>query len=272
MRVLLDAGIFSHSAFAESWVEHRTVRFGHRTQVVGVHGLIRKAPGASADQQKQEEALFTIGRLIREGQIRAFEYNEIHFERVRIAAPIEEFNALRGCTIDQCAPALERSRFERTISLRDMFSKGGKKDRRKFGEVGAAGQIGFMEFLCTLPEEHVDELIEQHASLLGLTDFEVDSLRNIHWFQVLCGRSQSRENYPDVFHLWTAERNGLDAVLTLERGLPNLVRRVRNEKKKQIEIRTEVLRPLDLLHKLNIQKPDPVPMDAGRFYHLHEVT
>lgn len=251
-------------------MEPRTVQFGHRTQVVEVHGLVRKRVHKDADYQRHMEALFTIGRLIREGQIRAFEYNEIHFERVRIAPPTEEFNALRGCTIDRCAPALERSRFERTISLRDMFSKGGKKDRRRFGVAGAFGQIGFMEFLCALREEHVDELIERHASLLGFTDFEAESLRNIHWFQFLCERSQSRESYPDIFHLWTAERNGLDALLTLDEVLVNLVRRVKNERKKRIEIRTEVLRPLDLLQMLNIRKPDPVPMKAGRFYHWHE--
>ncbi len=112
----------------------------------------------------------------------------------------------------------------------------------------------------------------QHASQIGLTDFEVASLRNLDWFQFLCRRSGSRENFPDVFHLWTAERNGLGTVLTLDTGLPNLLCRVRNEKIKRIEIRTEVLQPLDLLRKLNISKPDPVPMEAGRFYHWHEVT
>jgi hypothetical protein len=73
-----------------------------------------------------------------------------------------------------------------------------------------------------------------------------------------------------VFHLWTTGRHGLDALLTLDKKLPRLVDRVRNEKKKEIDIRTEVLQPLDLLHRLGISEPDPVPIDTGRFYNLYE--
>jgi hypothetical protein len=110
-----------------------------------------------------------------------------------------------------------------------------------------------------------------HRELFRLTDFDVESFRDIGWFQFLCERSGSAENYPDVFHLWTVKRNCLDAILTLEKRLPNLVDRVKNERNKQIEIKTEVLRPLDLLQKLGIDSPDPVPVNADRFYHLHEV-
>jgi hypothetical protein len=106
---------------------------------------------------------------------------------------------------------------------------------------------------------------------IRLTDFEVGALRNIEWFQFLCARSGSPENYPDVFHLWTAERNGLDAVLTLDCKLRKLVSQVKKEKIRQIEIKTEVLRPLDLVQKLGIDQPDPVRIEHGRFYYLHEV-
>lgn len=63
----------------------------------------------------------------------------------------------------------------------------------------------------------------------------------------------------------------MDALLTLDNGLRNLVSRVRAEKIKHIEIRTEVLRPLELLAKFGIVEPDPVPIELNRFYHLHEV-
>ena len=110
-----------------------------------------------------------------------------------------------------------------------------------------------------------------HATLIGLTEFDIESLRDICWFQFLCERSGSPENYPDVFHLWTAERNGLDALLTLDNGLRNLVSRVRSENVRTITIRTDVLHPLDLLRKLGIDNPDSVPMEPDRFYYLHEL-
>jgi hypothetical protein len=93
------------------------VRFGNQTQVVEVHGLVRKEPDADAEQQAQKDALFTVGRLIREGRILAYDYSEVHFEGASGGAPIQEFNALRGCTIHRCPPALERSRFTQTTDL-----------------------------------------------------------------------------------------------------------------------------------------------------------
>jgi len=271
MRILLDNGIFTHSEFAEGAVQHTSVRRGDTHQVLPVQGLVRKAPDKDLGYQREKEALFTVGRLIREGRIAAYEYTEILFERMRGRGKLQEFNALQDCTIHRCHPALERSRFRQSVNLRDFISKGGRKDRKEGLELGGATQIAFLEWLCSRRQEHIDRLI-QCVAQIGLTEFEVESLRNIDWFRFLCERSKSSENYPDVFHLWTAERNSLDAVLTLDKGFSNFVSRVRKEKVKRIEIRTEVLRPLELLQKLGIEKPDPVPMDAERFYHLHEVT
>jgi len=58
----------------------------------------------------------------------------------------------------------------------------------------------------------------------------------------------------------------------LDERLTNLISGVRNQKDKQVEIQTEVLRPLELLQKLGIEKPDSVPMNWNKFYYLHEVT
>jgi hypothetical protein len=105
---------------------------------------------------------------------------------------------------------------------------------------------------------------------MGLSPFEVESLGNLYWFQLVCKRSSSSENYPDVFHLWTAERHSMHALLTLEKKLPSLVARVRSEKRSEIEISTEVLRPLDLLQRLGVSEPDPVPIESDHFYSLYE--
>jgi hypothetical protein len=232
--------------------------------------VVRKAPDKNVEYQKQKEALFTVGRLIRTGVIEAYSYNEIDCERLRDKIGLRVCNALRGCSIRSCRPAVERSRFRRTVDFTDAISKGGRKDVKAGVSPSGANQIAFLKWLCALTKEHVDLLIS-HAALIGLTEFDIESLRNIHRFRFLCDRSQSPENYPDVFHLWTAERNDLDALLTLDNGLQNLVSRVRNEKARGVAMRTDVLRPLDLLQTLGIDNPDPVPMEVGRFYHLHEL-
>lgn len=274
MRVLLDNGIFSHSEFAESAVKETLVGWGDTKQVLPVHGLIRKTPDKNPEFQKQKEALFTVGRLIREGVIEAYDYREIQCERIRGRIGLRVCDALQGCTFHSCRPAVERSKFRQTVNFMDAISKGGKKDCAAGLELSEANQIPFFEWLCNLEKEHIDALI-RHGALIDLTAFEIESLRNVDWFRVLCqtsgSRENSRENYPDVFHLWTAERNGLDAVLTLDGKLKNLVSRVKKEKVKRVEIRTEVLLPMDLLQKLGITEPDPVPMDIDRFYRWHEL-
>ena len=267
-RVLLDAGVISHSEFAEYAIKEVPMPWAGSTTVSRVHVLRRKQRDRNEDHEKQMEALFTVGRLIREGRVEAYTYNEIEFERSRGRMPVQEFNALQGCAIGKCDPALERSRFRRTIHFIEYCSKGGKKDRREGVPLGSASQIAFLEWLCTLDKRHANALIEQ-ASVIGLSPFEIDSLRNLEWFKLLCDRSMSSENYPDVFHLWTAERNQMDAFLTLDTKLPRLVGRVRGEKKSAIQIRTEALLPLDLLKRLGIATPDAVPIDSDREYNLY---
>jgi hypothetical protein len=78
-RVLLDTGIFIHAEFAEPTIKNVRVGWGGRESVLEVHGLKSKKPGQDADYQEQKEALFTVGRLIREGEIEAYTSIEIDF-------------------------------------------------------------------------------------------------------------------------------------------------------------------------------------------------
>jgi hypothetical protein len=146
-----------------------------------------------------------------------------------------------------------------------VIAKGGKNDRKAGKELGEANQISFFKQLCALNKEKVEAVIASCASIMHLTEFEIDSLRSISRFQFLCTRS-GIETYPDIFHLWTAERNGLDVFLTLDNDLPDLISRVNNEKRSRVKMNIEILRPLDLLKKMGIDQPDPVPMEANHFY------
>jgi len=67
--------------------------------------------------------------LIREGEIEAYTSVEIDFEHFRGTATVQEFNALRGCQIHKCAPALDRSRFRKTRDFTRFIAKGRTRAR-----------------------------------------------------------------------------------------------------------------------------------------------
>jgi hypothetical protein len=83
MKVLLDNGIFTHSEFAELTRRRLSVNFGGTDHSVEIHGVMRKPPDGKADYQRQIDSLFTVGRLIRSGQIEAYSYLEVDCERIR---------------------------------------------------------------------------------------------------------------------------------------------------------------------------------------------
>jgi hypothetical protein len=274
---MLDHGIFSHAELSEWCVLEKRERWGEQDTVLKITGIRRRKPQRNIEYEQNICALFTIGRLIREGRIEAYDYSEIQCERMRDWIGWRICNALQGCHVNYCPAALIRSKFRQTINFNESISKGGKKDRKKNPGLGNFTQIAFFEWLCSLSSQQVESLLDANSRIAqlapqrALTDFEVESVKNIEWFQFLCFRSGSTDNYPDIFHLWTAERNGLDVFLTLDAKLTRLIANVRNEKKKTIDISTRVLQPVELLNELGITTPDPVPLEHDRFYYLHEV-
>ena len=268
MRVMLDNSIFSHSQFAESTMGPQGPRFGIHSQDNRVWGFVRKKLNPSDEYQLQVDSLFTVGRLIREKRFEAFTYCELMYESFNRTIGERAFDALAGCARSDCPPALMRSRFRGGDGF-EFARKGGKKDRKR-GLATALSQISFMEWLCSLDERHVTAILECKA-VLGLTEFEIESLRNLRCFQKLCAISQSRDNYPDMFHLWTAERNRMDVFLTLDKTLCNVFSQIEHAKIVEIEYPTRVLRPLEFLMLLGVTQPDSVPIEPGRFYPAHEV-
>lgn len=266
MRVMLDNGAYGHSQFAESVMGPQGPRFGIRDQNNQVWGFARKAPDPNKEYQSQMDGLFTVGRLIREKRFEAFTYCELMFESFNRIIGERAFDALAGCPRSNCPPALIRSRFRSGNGLA-FVRKGGKKDRKRGLETGLS-QIDFMEWLCALDERHVAAILEC-KSLIGLTEFETESLRNLSCFQKLCAISQSRENYPDMFHLWTAQRNHIEVFLTLETKLVQIFKHIEHARITEIEHQTKVLRPLEFLRLLGVTQPDPVPIEPGRFYPAH---
>ncbi len=72
----------------------------HSSQIAG---FIRKEMHPDSAYQGEMDALFIIGRLIRERRIHAFTYNELRFEGwSRVIGERGFFNALADCAVEHC--------------------------------------------------------------------------------------------------------------------------------------------------------------------------
>lgn len=227
-KVLFDAGCRIHSGILTGAVFDQEIKWGDIEQTIPITGYTRKSSQISLDQQMEIDALYTIGRLIREGRIEAYTSHEIDLELMRGRVPVRELNAFRDCKFKTCSSPLERSNFRSTIDFSEYISKGGKKDKNK-GYTDFT-QIAFLEWLLTLESKHTDSFIK-HQAELKLTDFEIESLRALDWLKILAMKLRSSENFPDVFHIWTAQRNNMDVFLTLDKRLTNSIASVVNNVK-----------------------------------------
>jgi len=122
-----------------------------------------------------------------------------------------------------------------------------------------------MEWLCSLTSESVSRLIAS-STTLRLTEFEIVSFERLSFFKRMCQISQTTENYPDMFHIWTAQRNRMDVFLTLESKLPNIAKQIEDSKIDALDYPTKVLRPLEFLDGMGVKSLDPVPIQPDRFY------
>lgn len=263
MKLLLDAGIFFHAEIAVPVTQSMTISWGRQNITLPIAGAVRKPLDADSSRQAEIDALFTVGRLIREGMVEAFRYHEVMVEICR-GKNASWINALKKCKILDCEPALHRSKFRGTADFRESARKGGKKDCEDGKELSGQTQLALFCWLKDLKPQEVEMLI-RHAADIRLTPFEVESLQHLKWFQTMCERSGSAENFVDVFHLWTAARNGM-GLLTLDKKIKRLVERVGAEKSRPVLNLPEVFFPTDLLRVMGDIAPDPVPFQAGVFY------
>ena len=263
-RVLLDNGIIGAAELAKPATEEKTLIWDDTQQVVQVPGY-RKKIASDASDQKEIDAIVTIGRLIREGAISAYTYNELRFESFRRTTPVRAFYALDSCNIARCLAPIERSKFGQTVNFGEYISKGGKKDRKRNIDLGDFNQIPFFEWLLSLNDGDVQSILI-HGSEIGLTEFEVESFRQLDRFKFISSGLRSPENYPDAFHLWTAERNNIACFLTLEKTLRNIADQMAQSKNPEHRLRVSVLRPIALLQLLGVSDLDEVPIKADRFY------
>jgi len=271
MKILTDTGVISRSSILVGSSRQQALRWGKNVAYTTIAGFERVELQKDPDQQHEADALFTVGRLAREGKITVCTYSELVAEIWRGSMGRDPLvNAFVGCVFQNCASAIERSKFRQTVEMGEWFAKGGMKDRDHKVQFSHFSQMPYFEWLSLLSDDQKRQ-IESHASLFNLDDFELESLHDLDWYQNLTKLIPRKDDLPDCFHLWTARRNDVDVFLTLEKKLPKIVQQLRGRHKNPIDFNVAVLRPTELLHRFGVAKIDPVPIDIGRFYTYAEV-
>jgi hypothetical protein len=271
LKVLVDNGAVSAASFLIPAQRAQELKWGDQAAHLAIAGFVRTPIAKDAEQQAEKDALFTIGRLARAGRVSLFTYVELSAEQWRGSLRREPFvNAFAGHKANQCHAPIERTKFRAGLGFDEWMAKGGKKDRKQDRASNDLGQIPFLSWLASLSDAHTNALMGI-AAKLRLTEFEVDSLRDLGWFQALAKELGSQENLPDCFHIWTARRNNIPVFLTLEKTLPRRIEQIQNRRQQALEIDVAVLRPSALMLRLGITELDTVPLEPERVYSVGEV-
>jgi hypothetical protein len=152
------------------------------------------------------------------------------------------------------------------LSWEQVITKGDRADREA-GKPVSGSQVDFCKFLLNLTPNLIEQLISLDRTFI-VSEFQQESLKDLFWYQRAVRVASSERNLPDFFHLWTARRNRMDVFLTLETKLPRYAALLKRE---GLMDRLEVLRPMELLDRLGIASPDPVPLEPDRFYSFAEL-
>jgi hypothetical protein len=194
--------------------------------------LIRNAPLPPNEKWKQDQidVMPTIVKLARERKLELFQSMEVILEALkREPLAIHVVDLLTDVPLGLVPPAVERSCFMRM----ELF---------KYAEKEV--MIQFCKILLTVNRE---KLVSKSSSLLlGITDFGIQNLKDVQRFKELC-HGINETHYPDAFHLWTAETNGLDYFLTADKKFINLM-----TKTKRIDLQSIPISPQDLVNSMEI--------------------
>lgn len=248
-KVFLDNCIVSISDTVQGAQRAHKVNWGGKEHTLQISGFEGKPFPKESEPWKrgQVECMPTIGRLARQGVIALSSYMETMFEGWKRsgsfpASPIG--NVFNGVEIEHVDAAVERSYFFQS-SLDEHIDN--------------QSMIKFCKWLLDI---NPDILIEKIVQVRELPDFLVANLRNVKRFRELC-KGLSEKQYPDAFHLWTAEVNRADYFLTIDKKFI----RVMTETNKA-ELLCPPLSPSQLLDQLGIHERDPIEYGEEVFYDI----
>lgn len=248
-RVFLDNCIFSISDTVQGAQKPHQIYWGGEKHTVQISGFEGKPLPKESEPWKREQVkcMTTIGRLARQDVIALSSYMETMFEGWKRSGSFPATtigNVFNGVEVEHVDAAVERSYFFQSSLAEHIDSQ---------------SIIKFCKWLLTIDPNF---LIEKVTQVKDLPSFLVANLRNVKRFGELC-KGLSEKQYPDAFHLWTAEVNGADCFLTIDKKFI----RVMTETNRS-ELPCPPLSPSQLLNQLGIDERDPLEYMEGAFYDI----
>ncbi|MBZ5612624.1 MAG: hypothetical protein LAO23_01350 [Acidobacteriia bacterium] len=242
--VLVDLSVRRYGIFAEDVQIEKKINWGGHEHTSLIAGWKRKPDRSATEGWLQKQILYlpTIARLTKEGTVECYSYIELTFEEARGTGGMRgTFGDLfAGVNVKNCLSAVNRSRFRQNVDFSEYLRKEGLPE--------------FCDFLLKLDPS----LLRQAREFYNMLPvFEQESLMQLERFKSLC-RHLSERHYSDAFHLWTAQANGPDYFLTLDKKFVNAVSSIRD-----YNFRSKPILPEQLLNVLGVTKIDPHPFPGS---------
>ena len=228
--------------------EHKIV-WGGTIQNAKVIGYERK-PTPSADQEwkrKQIECLPTVRRLAIDEKIELYTYNELTNEAWKRPVSFPA-NVLGDLFVDITFKHVDAA-VERSFFFQMDISEYIKKDQ-------------VIKFCIWLLDSKVEDLADRLEGQKRYPAFLLNNLRKVQRFRDLCN-GLAEKQYPDAFHLWTSEVNGIEYFLTTDRKFIRVMTET-----KHINLPCRPLSPTDLLSMLKINDLEPFEYQPNQFFNV----
>ena len=249
MKVFLDNCIMSASDTMQGAKKQSPLNWGGSVEWVDVIGYMRKPLPSVNHQWKRDqiECLPTIGKIAKEGLISLYTYFELQAEGWKRAGsfPVNGIGQIfSGVTINHVEAAVERSSFCQIELGRHVETQ---------------RVIDYCKWLISPGiEQFADQLTKKwHGSARAL-----HNLKKVQRFRELC-RGLAEKQYPDAFHLWSAELSGADIFLTIDGKFIRAMTESKN-----IRLPCRPVSPSRLLEILQVEEREPFEFREGIFYNI----
>lgn len=236
--IMIDNCITSLSDTMQCIYKTVEIGIGNVSQSIQVLGFQRRpTPGVDEEwMYNQFNCLPTIARIAREGLISCYTYSELRHEAWKRPGSFpSNVIGLLFSGVPYVDAAVERSYFFQT-DLSEYLS--------------SDQMILFCKWLINTD---FTKRIDDFYAAGKYPEFLLANLRNVDRYRKLCASLGERQ-YPDAFHLWTAEVNGAKYFLTTDRKFIRGMTQSNN-----MDLPCLPIGPEQLLEVLKVNARDPFP-------------
>jgi hypothetical protein len=219
--------------------------FGNRLLLMET---LPRLPDSQKWMRSQIEALPSIARAAKppKQRLRLYTYFELQMEHWRghnfpASSPGDIF---RGVPVEAVSVGLQRSSFFGGLSGDEIVSRD--------------AQIKFCEWLLANGEK----ILNSPGICAKLGNAQVSVLQGLKRYRELC-KPLAPIQYVDALHLWTAELNGIELFVTMDKKFVNALR-----SGKRLDIKCRPVFPEDMLVELGTEQ-EPMPYEYGKRYYLN---